>query len=198
MLTRLHGWRPLVPVACSRLLSAAAAAAPADTVVEECPAGPSVAAAPNHNAGVIPLWWYSGITKAPLSEEIRKILNEAPPVDRILVTEWGLPYASDSWVRDLLNRAFGVGGWGILRRPDFVLPDKHVYGLFAQSRFLAESIVGADWSQAAVLLRCAKKLGVGAAVDDPAVVRSFRSNYCTQEVNLQGKKVWRLKKAADY
>ncbi|KAJ3318040.1 hypothetical protein HDU76_000951, partial [Blyttiomyces sp. JEL0837] len=155
---------------------------------------------------------YRGASAEPFPREVIDILlQEIPPKD-IEIKPDGMIYLPEIKYRRILNRAFGPGGWGLVPRGPHTIGTKTIsreYALFCLGRFVSQARGEQDYfgedglptasegCKSNALMRCCKDLGIASELWDPAYIREFKKEHCTQVwgINNAGnrKLLWRRK-----
>lgn len=154
---------------------------------------------------------YEGLSVAPFSAEVQAALGAPLSDDEIFVRpDDGILYISGEAVRQRLQRAFGIGGWGI--RTVSIIVDKEAVNkknesqpkvfftgqLWCLGRFVAEATGDGDWitsnpksdygtavegAKTNCISRCCKDIGMWSELRDKEFQAKTRDRLCTKTIS---------------
>jgi hypothetical protein len=147
---------------------------------------------------------YTNASMLKISDEEQKLLQSSVDPNEVEIRPDGLLYLPQVFVRDKLNRVFGIGQWALLQHATPKDPDKDkLYfdgSLYVRGCFAARAVGEAEYhaenplqSWASVyesaksdcLVRCCKDLGIAKELWMPAFGRDWQKKFAV--------KVWREK-----
>ena len=165
---------------------------------------------------------YAGIASRPFSQRAQDVLMADPGDDDIdVLPTTGAVYVGAAWYRDILNRAFGVGGWGMKPISDWDMKDNTLsreWVLYCEGRFAASArgeqdyipsnentseATAAEGAESNALMRCCKHLGITNKLWMKSFARKWLKEHavevwCVHAKEGRKKKLWRRKDAPPF
>lgn len=160
---------------------------------------------------------FSGLGGGAFSKESQEVLT-APLIENdIEITPDGLLYLPEIKYRRVLNKAFGVGAWGLAPRSETLIQKQGVAGLLTreygmvvlgrlvsiargeQTFFNEKGIPTAtEGCKSNALMRCCKDLGIASELWDPRFIKTFKKKFCENIFveyvpTKKKKKIWKRK-----
>lgn len=160
---------------------------------------------------------FSGLGGGAFSKESQQMLTAPLESDDIEITPDGLLYLPEIKYRRVLNKAFGVGAWGLAPRSETLIQRQgnaglltREYGMVVMGRlvsiargeqaFFSEKGIptATEGCKSNALMRCCKDLGIASELWDPKFIRSFKKKYCENifvehVLTKKKKKIWKRK-----
>lgn len=160
---------------------------------------------------------YLGVATKPFEKDVQAILNRDFKWDDIEITPDGVVYGPGVRYRTRLDEAFGQGRHGMVRKTEWSDPRTHgntimaTFHLVVDGRYINESTGGMTYhptnkrmtyddaiegATTNAMMRCCKKLGVGAKLWDPNYTRQWKrdhaiSVWCVNQTDGKSKQIWR-------
>lgn len=160
---------------------------------------------------------FNGLGGGAFSKESQEVLT-APLVENdIEITPDGLLYLPEIKYRRVLNKAFGVGAWGLAPRSETLVQKHGITGLLTreygmvvlgrlvsiargeQTFFNEKGIPTAtEGCKSNALMRCCKDLGIASELWDPRFIKTFKKKFCENIFveyvpTKKKKKIWKRK-----
>lgn len=160
---------------------------------------------------------FSGLGGGAFSKEAQEVLTAPLNENDIEITPDGLLYLPEIKYRRVLNKAFGVGAWGLAPRSETLVQKQGVAGLLTreygmvvmgrlvsiargeQTFFNEKGIPTAtEGCKSNALMRCCKDLGIASELWDPRFIKTFKKKFCENIFveyvpTKKKKKIWKRK-----
>ena len=160
---------------------------------------------------------YGMVATKPFEKDVQAILNRDFKWDEAEITPDGVVYAPGVRYRTRLDEAFGQGRHGMVRKTEWSDPRTHsnvimaTFHLIVDGRYINESTGGMTYhpknarmtyddaiegATTNAMMRCCKKLGVGAKLWDPNYTRQWKKDHalrvwCVSQQDGKSKQIWR-------
>lgn len=160
---------------------------------------------------------YGGIAQAAFSREEREVLLAPLDPKDVEIRPDGMVYLPEIKYRRILNKAFGPGGWGLMKRSDWTMVDGTLmreYALIVHGRFVSEAIGEQDYIEnnpnmtratasegvrSNAIMRCCKDLGIASELWDPNYLEPWRKENAIQVWRKSSQRpIWRRKDREPY
>ena len=154
----------------------------------------------------------ASISTEAFPEQIAQLLQSDLNPEEIEIRSDGFLYLPEIRYRQLLLKAFGVGGWSLIPKGAHALSNEFIsreYWLFCHGKFIAAARgfglvrtgAGGELSDAAeaaksnALMRCCKDLGIAKELWNPEYVKKWKEAFASSYTSQDGKRTLWKKRA---